>query len=118
MLVAESVTILMYLADWMVQATSEAAALESTAVTLRLCGDLGFVFIFPQSLLSPTRSVTWLGMAWDSRSASLALSVANRAKIVATIRRTLLARTCGLRLWTGLLGSLNYAAQVVSLGRL
>ena len=74
----EDINILMYLDDWLVQASSEAAALEATAVTLRLCGDLGFVFNIPKSLLSPTQTITWSYVYLFSSPDTTVLSTVDR----------------------------------------
>ena len=81
-LLDEGVRVLMYLDDWLVQAASPDQALEDTQRTISVCEYLGFRFNFPKSLLVPTQRLTWLGMEWDSPSATLALSQDNRMKVL------------------------------------
>ena len=104
--------------DWLIQAPSQAEAREATEKTIALCNALGFKFNIPKSILKPAQTIDWLGMTWDARAASLGLSPANRARVTKKLRRMLLATTCTHRLWASLMGSLNFAAQVVPLGRL
>ena len=118
LLVDEGVQVLMYLDDWLVQGMSEEEARTATATTLSVCRDLGFRFNIPKSLLSPTQTITWLGMRWDAQASTLSLLDDNRERVLAKLRRTVVAVNCNHKLWASLLGSLNYAAQVVPLGRL
>ena len=118
LLAERGVSILMYLDDWLIQGASQEEARHHTALTISLCSSLGFAFNIPKSVLLPSPTIDWLGMSWDSSSASLRLSADNRARVVSKLRRMLLAVTASHRLWAGLMGSLNFAAQVVPLGRL
>ena len=118
LLTGEGICTLMYLDDWLVQATSPSEVREATEKTIHICSTLGFQFNIPKSSLAPAQNINWLGMTWDSRAASLSLSPENRARVIKKLRRMLLATTCTHRVWTSLMGSLNFAAQVVPLGRL
>ena len=114
----EGVSLLMYLDDWLVQGTSQADAQASTVTTMTVCERLGFAFNVPKCMLTPSQSIVWLGMTWDSTSASLRLSDTNRQKLVGKLRRAVVAKNFTHRLWASLMGSLNFAAHVVPLGRL
>ena len=118
LLADRGVYVLMYLDDWLVQGSTEAETQAATATTIEVCSSLGFVFNIPKSLLNPTQQIQWLGMLWDAETATLRLSHDNRTRVQAKLRRAVVARTFTHKLWASLLGSLNYAAQVVPLGRL
>ena len=111
-------TVLMYLDDWLLQAESREAVLTATQTTMDVCTHLGFAFNLPKCELPPSQGILWLGMEWDAQSSTLRLSDANRVKVVGKLRRTVASFNCSHRLWARLLGSLNFAAQVVPLGRL
>ena len=118
LLADDGVNILMYLDDWLIQATSRADVLAATETTLATCNRLDFRFNVPKCTLLPSRTIQWLGMTWDSPSATLRLSPTNRDKVLLKLRRTILSTNSSHKLWASLLGSLNFAAQVVPLGRL
>ena len=118
MLTDQGVSVLMYLDDWLVQGTSQSDAQAATTTTRIVCEHLGFKFNIPKCVLLPSQSIDWLGMNWDSRSASLRLTTTNREKLVGKLRRAVVAYNFNHKLWVSLMGSLNFAAQVVPLGRL
>ena len=108
----------MNLDDWPLQAASQEEVLEDTQRTLSQTRSLGFRCTSPKSLVEPTQNITWLGMVWDTPSATLRPSKDNRTKVLQKLRRTLWTRTCNHRVWASLMGSLSFAAQAVPLGRL
>ena len=117
-LVREGVQIFMYLDDWMIYASSPGDCVGMVEKTLEVGRRMGLLFNLGKSHLTPTQNLQWLGMIWDSVSCDLSLSVENRSRCERKLFRTIHASSISLRLWESLLGSLNYAAQVVPLGRL
>ncbi|KAG7173844.1 hypothetical protein Hamer_G018116, partial [Homarus americanus] len=63
----------MYLDDWLISASSKEEGESSTRVTLVTVEGMGFRINHPKSSLSPSQLV-WLGMEWDTFTASLRLS--------------------------------------------
>ena len=118
MLADRGITVLMYLDDWLVQGATRDEAHSATSTTIAVCQDLGFCFNLPKCVLQPSQSIQWLGMLWDAQAASVRLSDDNRARVVAKLRRAVVASTCTHKVWASLMGSLTFAAQVVPLGKL
>ena len=117
-LVRAGVQVLMYLDDWMVYASSPEDCVRMVDKTLEIGRSMGLLFNLEKSHLCPTQTLQWLGMEWNSVLGVLSLSVENRSRCVRKLFRTVHASSISLRQWESLLGSLNYAAQVVPLGRL
>ncbi|WP_435316588.1 reverse transcriptase domain-containing protein, partial [Klebsiella pneumoniae] len=57
-----SVRCLLYLDDWLFLSDSEKGALDSRALALSLCQDLGIRLNMEKSCLNPSQSLTFLGM--------------------------------------------------------
>ena len=117
-LALNGIQVLMYLDDWMVFAQTFDECERMVRDTLTIGASMGLLFNLPKSHLSPTTSLQWLGMSWESRAGTVALSVENRRKCRAKLFRAIHSRTMSRRQWGSLLGSLNHAASVISLGRL
>ena len=103
LLARHGVSSLMYLDDWLLQASSRERVLRDLEVTLRVCRAMGFRFNLPKSCLVPSQVITWLGLSWDARSASVRLSDRNRTRLLQKLRRALFSRTfsgvCGKVFW-------------------
>ena len=117
-LVGEGVQVLMYLDDWLIYASSPEDCVRMVEKTLQIGCRMGLLFNLGKSHLTPTQNLQWLGMCWDSVSCDLSLSVENRLRCERKLVLTIQASSISLRQWESLMGSLNYAAQVVPLGRL
>ncbi|MPC59088.1 hypothetical protein E2C01_053103 [Portunus trituberculatus] len=79
---------------------------------------MGFRVNVPKSTLTPTQTLVWLGMEWDTARARLRLSPENASKIHRRLFRASVSRTMTRRQWEAILGSLNFAAEVCPLGRI
>ncbi|MPC75860.1 hypothetical protein E2C01_070257 [Portunus trituberculatus] len=69
-----------------------------------------------QSRLEPTQDLQWLGMWWDTRTSTIHLSEDNRRRVLQQVRRASWSTTFTHRIWTRLMGSLTFAAQVTPWG--
>lgn len=58
-------------------------------------------------------TVIWLGMNWDSQTATLHLSRNNHCRVLPKVSQALATWNITYRQWESLLGSLNYVAQVL-----
>lgn len=81
---------------------------RAIAVTERMC----FRINKEKSILTPVQRLSWLGMLWDSRSASVRISEQNANKILYRLFRASLSHSLTRRQWESLLGSVNFAAEV------
>lgn len=112
------VHVLMYLDDRLIMAPSKQECETMVRTTLRVGEEMGLLFNKAKSHLTPTTSLQWLGMKWDTESATVALSQDNQLRCAKKIFRALHSRTLSRRQWESLMGSLNHAASTVPLGRL
>ena len=112
------VQIVMYLDDWLIFAPTESQCRWMVDTTLRVGKDMGILFNKEKSHLSPTTSLQWLGMMWNSKDTTLSLSDDNQRRCLKSITRALHAFSLSRRQWESLLGSLAHASSTVPLGRL
>ncbi|KAK3880633.1 hypothetical protein Pcinc_014878 [Petrolisthes cinctipes] len=109
---------LMYLDDWLLHAPSKEQVANNVRVARGVLEEMGFLLNIPKSSLTPTRKLCWLGIEWDSLSATLSLAPDNARRTLRHVRRAHFSRTFSRRQWESLLGSLNFAAPAMPLGRL
>ncbi|KAK3886844.1 hypothetical protein Pcinc_009030 [Petrolisthes cinctipes] len=109
---------LMYLDDWLLHAPSKEQVANNVQVARGVLEEMGFLLNIPKSSLTPTRKLYWLGIEWDSLSATLSLAPDNARRTLRHVRRAHFSRTFSRRQWESLLGSLNFAAPAMPLGRL
>ena len=102
------VQVLIYLDDWLIQAPTPLECSWHLSLTQQVTNNRGLLFNLPKSCLVPSQDITWLGMTWDSCSATLTLSSDNRLRCLKKIRRTVVTRNISRRVWESLIGSLNY----------
>ena len=117
-LISLGVNILFYLDDWLIVGDSQEDCARMIDITLSVGKEMGLAFNIPKSHLCPTQSLTWIGLVWDTVSQTVALSVRNRARCWSKVFLAIHSRTLSRRRWESLIGSLNFAAVVVPLGRL
>ncbi|XP_063602946.1 uncharacterized protein LOC134778940 [Penaeus indicus] len=79
---------------------------------------MGLLFNLQKSHLEPTMSLQWLGLQWDTRQGTVALSSINRKKCWRKLLRNLCSVNISRREWESLLGSLNHAAEIIPFGRI
>ena len=118
MLASKGVTLLMYLDDWLVYAPSRSQCEAMVKTTLNVGAQMGLAFNLAKSHLTPTQSIQWLGMQWDSSTSTMALSEDNQKRCRKQVSLALQSPTLTRRQWESLMGSLNHASLVVPLGRL
>ena len=117
-LISLGVNTLFYLDDWLIVGDSQEDCARMIDITLSVGKEMGLAFNIPKSHLCPSQSLTWLGLVWDTVSQTVALSVRNRARCWSKVFLAIHSRTLSRRRWESLIGSLNFAAVVVPLGRL
>ncbi|KAK3891347.1 hypothetical protein Pcinc_004790 [Petrolisthes cinctipes] len=109
---------LMYLDDWLLHAPSKEQVANNVRVARGVLEEMGFLLNIPKSSHTPTRKLCWLGIEWDSLSATLSLAPDNARRTLRHVRQAHFSRTFSHRQWESLLGSLNFAAPAMPLGRL
>ena len=112
----QGVHIVVYLDDWLILSASK-ESLELQVNSLRnLLDDLGFVLNTEKCLLEPTQQFNYLGAYFNTLEGIVAPSQNNIIKTLQTLQTVL--REFSAQQMLSLLGSLNFAAQFVELGRL
>ncbi|KAK3883152.1 hypothetical protein Pcinc_012511 [Petrolisthes cinctipes] len=109
---------LMYLDDWLLHAPSKEQVANNVRVARGVLEEMRFLLNIPKSSLTPTRKLCWLGIEWDSLSATLSLAPDNARRTLRHVRQAHFSRTFSRRQWESLFGSLNFAAPAMPLGRL
>ena len=79
---------------------------------------MGLRFNLLKSQLVPTTSLTFLGLNWDTVRKTVALSSENRLRCHQKVFRALSTRTMSRRNWESIIGSLNFASEVIPFSRI
>ncbi len=108
----------MYLDDWLLHAPSKPLLLRSLDRTLTVCQQMGFLFNFLKSHLTPSQALDWLGLTWNTQSSSVSLSPANATRLRRKLHLALVSHSYSRSLWDSLVSSLSFATDVVPLGHL
>ena len=114
----QSVRILLYLDDWLVLSYSEAHARQCTAMTLRLCLDLGIVVNLPKSDLLPSRKATYLGMDIDTDRYWVAPRSERVLKFLPALQAFLASDRHPAQQWQQVLGYMSSLEPLTPGGRL
>ena len=96
-----------YLADWLVQSSSQGSLLEDLQTVLRLCHELGIVIRPKKSNLIPSRVVQYLWVVIDSTSFGASPSVERISRLRSTAAVFLSWASPTASLWLSLLGVLS-----------
>ena len=109
---------LRYLDDWLILAPSEAACPQVRDQVLQLCAELGILVNLEKSSLTPTQSITYLGIDLDS----LIFKASPTRKRIDGLRKLveefLSFEWQPADLWRSLLGHLSSMTQLVPGARL
>ena len=112
------INILTYLDDWLILCHSKDRLQTQVSVTLQILSQLGFVINRTKSDLIPTQTFQYLGVQFDTSKNYMAPSMENRQKLVDKIELIRSAKAVSAQTLLALLGSMNFAAQLVWRGRL
>ncbi|XP_057211386.1 uncharacterized protein LOC130567370 [Triplophysa rosa] len=115
---ASDMRILNYLDDWLLLAHSRDVLVSHTQTLLRHLSSLGLRVNVPKSKLLPSRSITYLGVCFDSVEMRARLSQEHLESISAALRAFSLDRSVPLRVFQRLLGLMASASPVCHLGLL
>lgn len=84
---------------------------------LRISSEIDLLFNLPKSHLAPTRKLTWIGFHWNSLTQTVSLSE-EKWRCWKRVFQSIPVISMSQRQWESLLGSLNYAAEMIKLGQL
>ena len=80
-LLEKGITIYYYLDDWVILAESPDKCLADLELVVRHISDLGFKVNFVKSSLTPTQSLPWVGLVWNTQLLTITLSAGNRDRL-------------------------------------
>ena len=109
---SEGVRVLSYLDDVVIWNHDRQALLEHARLTMELLSGLGFSINLEKSVLTPSRTLVWLGVLWDALQGTWALPLPFRESIASQAGSILDSNQLTRRTWEKLLGSIAFAAQV------
>ena len=110
------VTMLRYLDDWLILASTEIACIQSRDRLLAVCKELGIQVNFKKSSLVPTQSLVYLGMEIQSLPFIARPTPARANNLVRLIEEFLSTPSPPAFLWRRLLGHLSSLILLVSGG--
>lgn len=105
-----------YLDDFLLIAKSYTECADNVSMTIRLLSALGFVVNMNKSILVPTTSCRFLGFLYDTKSFSISIPPDKRDKLGQIIITLLSKRSCKIRLFASLIGSLISVCPAVKYG--
>ena len=117
-LAEKGVASLMYLDDWLLYSHSKEQTAANVKTTLQVLEGMGWLLNFPKSKLNPTQTITWLGVKWSTLDATLTLAPDNAARTLRLLRGCSFSKTLSRHQCEQMLGTINFAATVLLLGRL
>ena len=101
-----------YLDDWLVVAKSIQEAKTATNKVLSTLAKAGFIINQPKSNLTPTQVLEWLGLTWDTQSATVLFPLSKVQKIKSMVRGFLSRQTCTRRDLERVAGHLNWMSML------
>ena len=113
----KGVRLLRYLDDWLVLSSSEEGAISSRTALLGLCASLNIIVNWDKSELTPSQTLTFLGMDINSRDLVAFPSQKRVASLLAIIKDFLGQDSPPAQDWMVLLGHLSSLSHLVPGGR-
>ena len=109
---------ILYLDDWLIQASSRLLVLQALKMVIHLCQDLGIVISWEKSSLLPSQRVVYLGVILDSTLFRASPSQPRVEKLCLIVEEFLSCNVQPVSLWRKLLGVLSSLTLIVPGGRL
>ena len=107
-----------YIDDWLVMADSETIAQDQTNAVISHITALGFTVNYDKSVLVPTQSIIYLGMALDTVSFRARLSEERVTSFLSCLARFRVGNRVQFKLCQRVLGLMASAIALIRLGRL
>ena len=106
------INLLAYLDDLIVWDNSQSAVSKATTMVISTLERLGFLLNLQKSHLTPTQSLKWLGVQWDSAKGSCAITKELQEEISFLSKEILTQNHCTRRGLEKLMGKIAFAAQI------
>lgn len=107
---------MVYLDDFLVLSKSKAQCIQNTNMILKLLESLGFLVNYEKSCLSPKQKCKFLGFIFDSSTMTIELPDEKKIKILSTINKFRLLKTCKIKFLAHLIGLLISSLPTVKYG--
>lgn len=114
----QGVSASVYIDDWLLWDRSPTDLSRNTLLAVKLLKKLGFTLNFEKSQLTPSPSITYLGITWSGPSHTLLPSAKSLDKVISIAQETLEMPTLSRKRYQRLLGSLNFVAPYINQGLL
>ena len=108
----KSIPCIAYLDDWVTWAPSKEKCQQNVIQLCLVLQKLGFLINIEKSCLTPSQTITWLGVQWDGKSLQMKLPIEKIEKICLSAKFLSQRMVASREDWEKLLGSLAFAAQV------
>ena len=106
-----------YIDDWVLWSTSKEVLRHNTCLVVNLLAQLGFTINHEKSQLTPSQSLTYLGVTWNGTHYTVSPSCRNlqraSSEALAVLRLTRLSK----KRYQKLLGTLNFVAPFIKEGK-
>ncbi|CAK1587911.1 unnamed protein product [Parnassius mnemosyne] len=110
--------VLVYLDDYLIVHQDPSKLVSLTTEVVKLLELLGWQVNFKKSILTPMRSLEFLGIKWNTDENVMSLPAKKKTSILTAITKILTTKSCHLRQLQCLLDQLNFACYVILRGRL
>ena len=112
------IPIFFYMDDILILGPSYAVTLEHVSTIINEFQSAGFTINWEKSVLTPSSTITFLGVDIDLNQKTLAPSVENRASCIGKVKSFVNRDSQFLTAFQSLIGSLNFVASFIKFGRL
>jgi len=107
-----------YLDDFLLLGSSLEDCQLNVSVTISLLQSLGIVVNVCKSVTTPSTSIQFLGLVYDSTDLCVSLPPDTQSRLLRTCLSLSCATSSSLRQWTSFIGLLNFACRTLIYGRL
>lgn len=118
MLRKKGLRLIVYLDDYLIAHQSETALRAQVEIALKFLTGLGWCVNLEKSVTTPSRTVEYLGIHWDTESNTASLPPEKVSKVSRLLQTLVAAGGWTLKQAQCLLGCLNYATFITHRGRL
>ena len=106
-----------YLDDWLIWSDTRQGCIQAGQATQELLTKMGFLINIGKSRLEPAQKFQWLGLAWNTKKATISIPPKKKLEIKKALKSFLSATKATRRSLERILGSLQYASVVDPVGK-